>query len=82
MKIAAVFCTTCSAVHKGQNFINLGSITRACTPKNLRENEAAGLRLRAAVGGAVVVWQTHTLVVRRLRVVKDGSGRAHPPGRA
>jgi hypothetical protein len=24
--------------------------------QNLRENEAAGLRLRAAVGGAVVVW--------------------------
>jgi hypothetical protein len=41
-----------SAVRKGQNFMNLGSITRACPRRICGENEAAGLRLRAAVGGA------------------------------
>ena len=39
----------------GAEFQNLGSITRACPRRICGENEAAGLRLRAAVGGAVVV---------------------------
>jgi hypothetical protein len=67
-----------SAVRRGQE--SESSLPYERLPK--RENEAAGLRLRAAVRRVVVVRQTHTLVVRRLRVVQDGSGRAHPPGRA